>query len=95
MHAHGGHIGLVLGIFHCTIDMSSRHTKKHEGTPRASTPMSASSSISSFMPKTLNAEEKGHIAGLLATYAIDSGAPFRSLESDPMHKLVVGLINFG
>lgn len=73
----------------------SRHSKKHEGTSRTSTPISTTSSITSYMPEVLTNAEKSQISALLANYAIDSGAPFRALESDPIHRLVVELINFG
>ncbi|KAH7717466.1 Protein C09E7.4 [Aphelenchoides avenae] len=81
MQARGGHL--------------SRHSKKHEGTSRTSTPISTTSSITSYMPEVLTNAEKSQISALLANYAIDSGAPFRALESDPIHRLVVELINFG
>lgn len=47
------------------------------------------------MPDVLTNAERGEISAMLANYAIDSGIAFRSLESDPIHKLVVGLVNFG
>jgi hypothetical protein len=32
---------------------------------------------------------------MLGKYALDAGVPFRALESEPVHDLVVGLINLG
>lgn len=47
------------------------------------------------MPDDLTKPERTRIAGLLADYSLDSGVAFRALESDPIHRLVAELINFG